>query len=118
MPISTDRFDELDDDGPESGPNAHEILTYLEGHADEAFTQSEIAKETGVASDSVGPALVRLRESGRVDLKGTYWRVSDHVRGLDSSAKHAEVVAVSHEAGSFDYDEWQEHAVDPRENRE
>lgn len=120
MPISTDRFEEIDDDGggPKPGTNAHEILSFLEAHADQAFTQTEIAAETGVSRGSVGPTLVRLRQDGRVDHKGTYWRISDHVRSVDASMGHANAVASSYEDEQLAYSEWQEHAVDPRENRE
>lgn len=46
MPISADRFEEIDDkDGdPTPGTNANEILSFLEAHPDQAFTQSEIAE--------------------------------------------------------------------------
>lgn len=120
MPISADRFEGMDedDDRPRPGTNAYEILTFLEAHADQAFTQSEIAEGTDVTRGSVGPTLVRLREDGRVDHKGTYWRVSDHVRSLDAAVRHAAQVASSYEETSFDSDDWQEHAVDPRESRE
>lgn len=120
MPISTDRFDQLsdDDDGPTPGTNAAEILAFLEANADQAFTQSEIAEATGITRGSVGPTLVRLRDRGRVDHKGTYWRVSDYVRSLDAATAHAAATAERDEETSFDYDEWQAHAVDPRESRE
>lgn len=120
MPISTDRFEEIDDDGdaPSPGTNASEILSFLEANTDQAFTQSEVAEATGVKRGSVGPTLVRLRESGRVDHRGKYWRVSDHERSLTDAVEHAGAVASSHEAESFEYDEWMKHAVDPRENRE
>ncbi|WP_311171259.1 winged helix-turn-helix domain-containing protein [Halobellus ordinarius] len=120
MPISADQFDSIDetDDGPTPGTNAHEILSFLEAHAAEAFTQSEIAEATGINKGSVGPTLSRLRDSGRVDHKGIYWRVSDHVRSLDSAAGHADNVAASYEDEPMAYDDWQEHAVDPREDRE
>lgn len=120
MPISTDRFEEIDDgdQAPKPGTNAHEILSFLEEHADQAFTQSEIAEANGVNRGSVGPTLVRLRENGRVDHRGTYWRISDHVRSLDAAIGHAGDVAASYEETSFEYDEWQEYSVDPRETRE
>lgn len=120
MPISADRFEAIDDegDGPKPGTNAHEILSFLEAHADKAFTQAEIVEATGVNRGSVGPTLVRLREDGRVDHRGTFWRVSDHIRSLDSAMKHTGAVATSYEDSPFEYDEWQEHAVDPRETRE
>lgn len=120
MPISADRFDEIDDDGgrPDAGTNAHEILSFLEEHADQAFTQTEIADGTGVKRGSVGPTLVRLREAGRVDHKGRYWRVSDHVRSLDVATAHGADAAASHEDEPLEYEEWRGHAVDPRESRE
>lgn len=120
MPISADRFENIDEgsDDPSPGTNAHEILSFLEQHPDQAFTQSEIADETDVTQGSVGPTLVRLRESGRVDHRGTYWRVSDHARSLDDAVAHAGAVAASHEEDPFEYADWQDHAVDPRDDRE
>lgn len=120
MPISADRFEALDEnvDHPKPGTNAHVILSFLEEHADQAFTQTEIAEATSINRGSVGPTLVRLREDGRVDHRGTYWRISDHVRSLDAAAGHTADVATSREETSFEYGEWQEYAVDPREARE
>lgn len=120
MPISTDRFEEMDEDhdAPSPGTNADEIHSFLEANADQAFTQSEIAEATDVKRGSVGPTLVRLRESGRVDHRGQYWRISDHEQSLNDAVDHGGSVAASHELDSFEYDEWMEHAVDPREARE
>jgi len=95
-----------------------EILSFLEEHADQAFTQTEIAEATGVKRGSVGPTLVRLRENGRVEHRGTYWRISDHVRSVDAATNHTADTAASYEDAPLAYDEWQEHAVDPRENRD
>jgi transcription initiation factor IIE alpha subunit len=120
MPISTDRFEDIDPegDGPPPGTNARTILDFLATNPDQAFTQSEIAETTGVTRGLVGPTLVRLREQGRVDHRGRYWRVSDHERSIDTAVDHANEVAASHEEEPFAYDEWQAHAVDPREDRE
>ena len=120
MPISTDRFDEIepDDDVPAPGTNADEVLSFLAANADQAFTRGEIAAATDVKQGSIGPTLVRLREAGRVDHRGQYWRLSDHERSLDDGVEHAGAVAASREEESFDYDEWMEHAEDPREERE
>lgn len=119
MPISADRFEEMDDrdGGPTPGTNAETILSFLEAHTDQAFTQSEIAEATAVTSGSVGPTLVRLREAGRVDHKGNYWRVSDHARSVDATTGHANDVATSYEDEPLAYEEWQAHAVDPRNDR-
>lgn len=119
MPISADRFDKIEDDNsPTPGTNAHKILTFLESHPDQAFSQSEIVDATGVTRGSLGPTLVRLREAGRVDHKAKYWRVSDHVRSVEAATGHTAEVAASHEDEPMAYDEWQDHAVDPREDRE
>lgn len=119
MPISTDRFEQIDDgDVPASGTNADQILAFLEANADQAYTQGEIAEATDVKRGSIGPTLVRLRESGRVDHRGKYWRISDHDRSLDDAVDHAGAVAASRETEAFEYQQWQEHAVDPREDRE
>lgn len=118
MPISSDRFEDIaDDGGPSPGTNADRILSFLREHPDKAFTQSEIAAQTEVKSGSVGPTLVRLRERGRVDHRGTYWRVSDHDEAVDAATNHT-AATLSEREGSGEtpnYEEWQEHAVDPRE---
>lgn len=118
MPISADRFENIDEDEPTPGTNAHEILSFLEQNPEQAFTQSEIAAATDVTSGSVGPTLVRLRERGRVDHRGTYWRVSDHVRSVDAAEALAADAADSREDEAFEHEEWMEHATDPREGRE
>ncbi|CCQ33106.1 hypothetical protein HLRTI_002967 [Halorhabdus tiamatea SARL4B] len=123
MPISNERFEKLGDDGGSDGPtpgtNAATILDFLRNHPDEAFTQSEIATETDVKAGSVGPTLVRLRERGRVDHRGNYWRASDHDRSLDAATGHAAVALADRETDEEtpEMAAWQEHAVDPRDHR-
>ena len=121
MPISSDRFEELGEceNEPRPGTNAATILSFLRSHPETAFTQSEIASETDVKPGSVGPTLVRLRERGRVDHRGTYWRVSDHDRGVDDATGHAATVLSDREGDDEtpDMDGWEAHAVDPREHR-
>lgn len=122
MPISKDRFEELGDgdDGPTPGTNAAKILKFLRTHPDKAFTQSEIADETNVKVGSVGPTLVRLRERGRVEHRGNYWAVSDHDEGVDAATGHTAATLVARETDEETpkMDEWQEHAVDPRDHRD
>lgn len=119
MPISADRFEALeeDPDRPTPGTNAHEILAFLAANPGMAYTQSEIVEATSVTQGSVGPTLVRLREAGRVDHRGTYWRVSDHERSVDEAIGHAAATAAARETDSFDVDAWLDHAEDPREER-
>lgn len=122
MPISKDRFEELRDteSGPSPGTNAAKLLDFLRAHPDKAFTQSELAAETTVKAGSIGPTLVRLREQGQVDHRGTYWRVSDHDQSLDASAGHATAALAARETDEETpvMTEWQEHAVDPRTHRD
>ena len=122
MPISKEQFEEMRDaKGRETpGTNAAQILDFLRAHPDKAFTQSEIATKTEVKSGSVGPTLVRLRERGRVDHRGTYWRISDHDRSLDASTGQAAAVLAERETDEETpvMADWQDHAVDPRSNRD
>lgn len=124
MPINQDRFEELGgdsgEDSPTPGTNAAKILSFLRSHPDKAFTQSEIASETGVKTGSVGPTLVRLRERGRVDHRGKYWRVSDHDEAVSAATGHAAAaIAVRETDGERpQMNEWQAHAVDPRNHRD
>lgn len=122
MPISADHFEELGEggDGPTPGTNADRILSFLRDHLDKAFTQSEIADRTAVKPGSVGPTLVRLRERGRVDHRGTYWRVSDQEQSADASVDHAAATLAAREAEGEQprIEEWRDHAVDPRDARD
>jgi hypothetical protein len=122
MPISKDRFEEIgdSDDGPTPGTNAAKSREFLRTHPEKAFTQSEIADATNVKSGSVGPTLVRLRERGRVEHRGNYWAVSDHDEGVDAATGHAAAALAAREADEEtpEMDEWQEHAVDPRDHRD
>lgn len=122
MPIGKDRFEEMEEDGggPAPGTNAARVLEFLRENPDKAFTQSEIAEETGVKSGSVGPTLVRLRERGRVDHRGTYWRVSDYDRSVDAATGHAATALAARETDDETprMEEWRKHAVDPREHRD
>jgi DNA-binding IclR family transcriptional regulator len=124
MPISNDRFEEMreprDEDDPTPGTNAARVLAFLREHPDNAFTQSEIVDATEVKAGSVGPTLVRLRERGRVDHRGNYWRISDHDRSVDAAARHASAALSTRESDDETprMEEWQEHAVDPRDHRD
>jgi len=122
MPISKDRFEDIGEgnDGPTPGTSAAEILAFLRTHPEKAFTQSDIIDTTNVKAGSVGPTLVRLRERGRVEHRGTYWAVSDHDEGVDAAAGHAAAALAARETAEETpaIDEWQGHAVDPRDHRD
>lgn len=124
MPIGADRFEEMggerDEDTPTPGTNEATILEFLRAHPEQAYTQSEIAEATEVKAGSVGPTLVRLRDRGRVDHRGTYWRVSDHDRSVDVAPGHAAAALAGRESEGETplMETWKEHAVDPRDHRD
>lgn len=122
MPIEKDRFEALDEDdtAPAAGTNADRILRFLRTHAEMAFTRGEIVDETGIPSGSVGPTLVRLRDRGRVDHRGRYWRISDHDESLDEAVGHSAAVLNDREPDGETprKAEWKEQAVDPRDRRD
>ena len=109
---------DADDVTPET--NAASILGFLREHSDTAFTRSEIAETTPVTAGSVGPTLVRLRERGRVEHRGTYWRVSDHEVNVEVATGQSIETVVSREGDDQTptMAEWREHAVDPRTHRD
>lgn len=120
MPISKDRFEEISEDEEVAhapGTNAERILSFLRDNPEKAFTQSEIAAKTDVKPGSVGPALVRLRERGRVDYRANYWRISDHESSVDAATAHSAAPIATHESDDEtpSYEEWQDYAVDPRD---
>lgn len=120
VPITKNQFEGLtegDNGEPSHQTNRDKILSFLREHPDKAFTQSEIQAETGMKSGSVGPTLVRLREKGRVDHRENYWRVSDYDESLDEAANQSSATVASREQAEEtpQFEEWQEHAVDPRE---
>jgi len=120
VPIDAEAFEEIDDDEPMPDSNAARILGFLRTNSNQAFRQSEIAEATGVTQGSVGPTLVRLRERGRVDHRGKYWRISDHEQSVDAGTGHASDSLASREADQETpvMEEWKEHAVDPRVHRD
>ena len=122
MPITSDEFEELSSTPgePAAGTNADRILSFLRDHPETAYTQSEIAANTGVKSGSVGPTLVRLRERGRVDHREPYWRISDHEQSVDAAGEHAAATLTEREQAEHPphLSEWEPHAVDPRTLRD
>lgn len=101
MPIDARVLDEIDDlPRIRPGTNKWEVLELLLGNPDTAFTRSDILEQTGVGENSVGPVLVRLKESELVENNRGYWmaRSNDRVQALHdsllslrASARHSEV---------------------------
>lgn len=119
MPISSDRFDHLDDDVPtfEEGTNAFDVLRFLHDHPDQAFKQGEIADRTDVPVGSISVVLSRLKDLGVVEHKGKYWRAApdDRLASLEAMLISQETIADRYGDDEFDKDKWLEHAFDEGE---
>lgn len=112
MPITKDRFDRISDEKDQLDDDADRILDFLIRNSDKAYTEREIADETGLEMDRVGPALDRLKERASVERKSDYWRVSDHELAVRASAELTARTASKHDRGdTFDVEKWAEYAV-------
>lgn len=82
MPISVDRLDDEHEDALtlQEGSQPEQVLSFLGANDDQAFTQSEIAEETGISRGSVGAVLSRLEDRGLVRHKGRYWAIAEDDR--------------------------------------
>lgn len=111
MPVSIDDFES--GDLPE-GPSAPEqVVTFLYGQREKAFTRSEIAAAIDEDPNTVGTALSRLKERDLVRHKGKYWAV---VEDLDRVAAaydlHTATARLDESDGGIDPEEWDEAAPD------
>lgn len=80
MPISIVEFDET----PVTELHTHRdpthvetVETFLDEHADEAFTLREIREATGVPRGCIGSVLAKLEDSGQIRHRGAYWAAGD-----------------------------------------
>ena len=113
MPITKDRFDRINDEGVILDGEADRVLDFLIQNEDKAYTRSEIAEETSVTRENVGPTLDRLKERGSVEHKSDYWRVSDHELAARAGTALTAETARRHDGGNeFDVEKWARHAVD------
>lgn len=78
MPIDIERLDDVPADvlDVQEGTQPHRVLQFLAAHADQAFTQTEIAEGTELDRGSVGVVLSRLDDRGLVRHKGRYWAIA------------------------------------------
>ncbi|WP_276299264.1 MarR family transcriptional regulator [Halorussus lipolyticus] len=112
MPITKDRFDRISERDAHLDSDADRLLDFLIRHEDKAYTKSEIAEETSVAKENVGPVLDRLRERGSVEHKSEYWRVSDHELAARAGTRLTAATARQYDDGDeFDVEKWAEYAV-------
>lgn len=101
VPIDIDRFE----DAPEGaldvreGTQPAEVLRFLASNDDRAFTQTEIAEETGIVRGSVGAVLSRLEDRGLVRHQGRYWAIGED----DRLASYAAQTGASSASTGDDY---------------
>lgn len=112
VPITSDDFDRIRDEGTRLDSSADCILDFLVRNEDKAYTQSEIAAETGVARENVGLALDGLEERGSVERKSNYWRVSDHELAARAGTALTAETAREYDDEGFDVEEWAAYAVE------
>lgn len=113
MPISTSRFEALEEDGVTPETNADRILNFLVENQDQAFRLTEIEERTGIKRGSIGPTLSRLEERGLVDHRTKYWKISDNYVASKEAILHTSQAAAEYDDGEeFDVAAWAEKAED------
>ena len=82
MPIDVEEFNQRSPEalGFTDGSHKDVILRFLGVNDDKAYTQTELAEETGIKRGSVGTVLARLEELSVVRHKGRYWTIADDDR--------------------------------------
>ena len=120
MPISKDKFQTIDEDGPtlpDLSPETTQgaVYRFLVEHADQAFRQRELVDAIDVPAGSIGPTLKRLEQHGLVDHRGQFWAIADAEHAIASAGLHGAATADDLDDGfsDGDVDAWMETAVDP-----
>lgn len=111
MPVSIDDFEsgELP-----HGPSVPEqVVTYLYGQRDKAFTRSEIATAIDEDPNAVGTALSRLKDRDLVRHRGEYWAITgDLDRVFAAYDLHTVTDRLDESDGGIDPEEWDDAAPD------
>lgn len=116
MPVSREEFEALPERTLDlsEGSAARRVLSFLDQHAEQAFTRSEIADESDVPDERLDSLLRRLGEQRLIAHRGEYWAIGDENRiGVLAGMSHGFAVADDRYPPE-DMSEWEEHAVDPR----
>ncbi len=98
MPISVDRLDEEPEEvlNLQEGTHPYRILQFLGTHDEQAYSQSEIAEETGINRGSVGAVLSRLEDRGLLRHRGRYWAIAEDDRlAAYTAQEHASPASTS-----------------------
>ncbi|WP_339104252.1 hypothetical protein [Haloterrigena salinisoli] len=96
------------------GPSVPEqVVTFLYGQRDKAFTRSELATAIDEDPNTVGTALSRLKERDLVRHKGEYWAITkDRDRVAAAYDLHATTDRLDESDGGSDPDRWDAAAPD------
>lgn len=81
------------------GSQPYRILEFLLENSDKAYTQTEIAENTGINRNSVGATLSRLEKRGLIRHKGRYWAIAKD----DRLASYAAQTQASSSSTNDDY---------------
>lgn len=114
MPVSREEFEDLPEDTLDlsDGTDARRVLSFLDRHAEQAFTRDEIADETGIGAERLDSVLRRLHERNLVVRRDDYWAVDEHRVGSLAGMSHGFAVAEDRYPPE-DKEAWDEYAVDP-----
>lgn len=113
MPVSRDEFDDFADESLDltEGSDARQVLSFLDQHAEQAYTRSEIADETGIPEERLDSILQRLHARRLVVHRGDHWAVDEHRVASLAGMSHGFAVAEERYPPE-DKEAWDEYAVD------
>lgn len=111
MPVSIDEFES--GDLPRGSSVPEQVVTFLYGNSDQAFTRSEIAAAIDANANTVGTALTRLKERDLVRHRGEYWAITDdEQRVLAAYDLHVASERLDGDDGGIDPETWDTTAPD------
>jgi hypothetical protein len=112
MPISRDEFEDFSETLDLSeGSDCRRVLSFLDQHADRAYTPSEITDATEISEKRVGSVLQRLEARRLVVHRGDHWAADEHRIGSLAGMSHGFVVAEERYPPE-DKEAWDEYAVE------
>jgi Mn-dependent DtxR family transcriptional regulator len=111
MPVDIDQFES--GDLPQGPSVPEQVVTFLHGHREQAFTRSEIAAAIDADPNTVGTALSRLKQRELVRHRGEYWAITDDEERLAAAYDlHVAASRLDDNDGGIDADEWDDAAPD------
>jgi len=111
MPVRIEEFES--GDLPQAPSVPLQVITFLYGNRNKAFTRSEIAGAIEEDPNTVGTALSRLKDRELLRHKGEYWAITDdHDRVEEAYDLHAISDRLDDEDGGIDPAAWDDAAPD------